>query len=541
MIRRETATHPGGPPTGAACCEVSCPQTVLLSRTNDLDSWKMSDHRASLRSAGWVNLLSFAQLVVQFAFQTLLARYFGAGAEMDAFVAAISLPTFISSVFFNSLGYALVPVLSRKLVEQDLDSAWSSANNLLTLLGVTTGFAAMILAVFANPLVRLLFPGYAGQQAALTAELVRVLACLIVTNSLIAYSQAVHHSHRRFITPALSPVVGILTTLLIVACLPSRSMLTVAWAVVAGSAVVALLQLSWPLRHYRLRLRPGSDTYQFLRLCAPLILGAAYYRLDPLIDRYLASFLPTGSVAHLGYASRLVTALLMVSSSGLSVVAFPSFAQQQAAASTEGLAREVAHAIRCMIAIIVPIIVGLGCYSTPVIRDLFERGRFTATDTHTVSLLLLLYLGMIVGGAFGDVAAKIFYSLSDTRTPTVIGCIGFTLGLGLKLTLVPSMGVAAIALATSLYYLLNLALMGWLIWKRLGGLLLQGVARACARSLLASLAAVLLAAPVVFSGIPLSSFVGAVAGAGAYFLALFLLKDEMALRLWDYLRHLRGA
>lgn len=499
----------------------------------------MSEHRASLRSAGWVNLLSFAQLVVQFAFQTILARYFGAGAEMDAFVAAISLPTFISSVFFNSLGYALVPVLSRKLVEQDVDGAWASANNLLSLLGLTTGFAALILAMFAVPLVRLLFPGYVGQQAALTAELVRVLACLIVTNSLIAYSQAVHHSHRRFITPALSPVVGILATLLIVACLPNRNMITVAWAVVAGSAVVAVLQLVWPLRHFRLRVRPGSDTYQFLRLCAPLIAGAAYYRLDPLIDRYLASFLLTGSVAHLGYASRLVTALLMVSSSGLSVVAFPSFAQQQAAASTEGLAREVAHSIRCMIAIIVPIIVGLGCYSTPVIHDLFERGMFTASDTHTVSLLLLLYLGMIIGGAFGDVAAKIFYSLSDTRTPTVIGCIGFTLGLGLKVALVPSLGVAAIALATSLYYLFNLALMGWLLRKRLGDVLLHGAVRACLRSVFASLAAVLLAAPIVVSGFALSSFVGAVAGAATYFFVLLLQKDEMALRLSDYVRHLR--
>ena len=43
-----------------------------------------------------VSLLSFLQLVIQFAFQVLLAERFGAESEMDGVVAAISLPTVLS-------------------------------------------------------------------------------------------------------------------------------------------------------------------------------------------------------------------------------------------------------------------------------------------------------------------------------------------------------------------------------------------------------------------------------------------------------------
>lgn len=44
----------------------------------------MVNTQTSLRSAGWVNLWSFAQSIVQFGFQGVLAKYFGTSADMDA-------------------------------------------------------------------------------------------------------------------------------------------------------------------------------------------------------------------------------------------------------------------------------------------------------------------------------------------------------------------------------------------------------------------------------------------------------------------------
>jgi hypothetical protein len=42
-----------------------------------------------------VTALTLAQLVLQFAAQLLLANYFGAGAEVDAYTAALALPVVI--------------------------------------------------------------------------------------------------------------------------------------------------------------------------------------------------------------------------------------------------------------------------------------------------------------------------------------------------------------------------------------------------------------------------------------------------------------
>jgi putative peptidoglycan lipid II flippase len=64
-----------------------------------------------------------------------------------------------------------------------------------------------------------------------------------------------------------------------------------------------------------------------------------------------------------------------------------------------------------------------------------------------------------VAGAIGQVTSGALYALGDTRTPPVIGAIGFTLGIGLKLAGVRWLGTPGIALGTTIYYVVNLLLL----------------------------------------------------------------------------------
>ena len=71
--------------------------------------------RSSLRSISLVTLLTLVQLLLQFATQLVLARYFGAAGEMDAYVAALALPVVIATILSGSLGYVLVPAIADRL------------------------------------------------------------------------------------------------------------------------------------------------------------------------------------------------------------------------------------------------------------------------------------------------------------------------------------------------------------------------------------------------------------------------------------------
>ncbi len=501
----------------------------------------MAGENTSLRSVGWVSLCSLGQLVLQFWFQMLLAKHFGASWEMDAYVAAIALPTVIGSVLVGSLGYALVPLFGGLLV-QDAGRAWRLAGGMAVILVALTTVAAMATFLLADWLVETLFPGFSEERAELAAALLKILCWLIVTNGLIGYLQSLYYCHKRFLLPAAASPIGIAVTVAGAIVFRHQGMLAVAWAVLAGSVTAVVLQSLLLLRHGRFSRVWNEDVRRCLGLLMPLVLGALYFRLDPLVDRYLTSPLPVGSVSHLGYAWRIASAMLLITAGGLSVVAFPNFSEHWAAGRRDEFRREVASAVRCLAVILVPIAFALLFYSEPLIADLLERGQFTAADSRAVGLLLVLYVGMIIGAGAGEITSKVFYSLSDTRTPTVLGVVTFSTGLILKIALVGRYGAAAVAGATSFYFLLSAALAAILIVRRLGSEVFSGIGGALGRSIVGSAAATAAAWPLVWLGFPLASMAGAAVGGVVYSVAMVLQRDEFALRMTAYVfpRHRIG-
>jgi putative peptidoglycan lipid II flippase len=496
----------------------------------------VSTQRASLRSASWISLWSLVQLVVQFLFQVLLARYFGASAEMDAYLAAIALPTVLCSIVAGPLSFALVPVFSESLQRGDAPQAWRSASRIGTWLMTFSVPVCVLISFFAEPLTSWLSPGFRGLRHQLTVELLPIFGWLVLTNLALAYLQALYHCCQRFLLPAISPVISTLVTLLLALWIQPGDVRSVALAVMGGAVVGVALHLPLVVRHLRPSWHVDGMVRQSATMLLPLIAGALYFRLDPLVDRYLASSLETGSLSHMGFAWRFATALVVVGTSGLSIVVFPSLSLLWKQGKLPQFQSDVALAMRCLCVILIPMVVAVSVYGQPLISDLLERGEFHAADALAVSQLLTLYLGMIVAAGFGEVTAKVFYAMGDTRTPVLVGTAGFTIGIALKFWLTPSIGVTGIVLATSVYRLLNICTMSMLLTVRLGRSAYAGLVRALLRGTVAAVAAVVAAFPVVHSALPLPTLWGAAVGLVAYLIAMALLGDELAATIWRRLR-----
>lgn len=483
----------------------------------------------SLRSISAVTALSIAQLVVLFALQILLARYFGASAELDAYLAAQAVPLVLATVLTGSLSYVLVPVYN----EQRHDHGEAAADAMLVSLGVvvllTAAAVALLLFMFARPAVAIL---YADMPQAMTVSLLRILSLLLLLNVAINFFYGAYHARQRFLLPAWCGVAAPAVTVALIAAFPEWGIEGVAWATVIGGGVGVLL-LAWrfPFRRIRENASGPSVLRRMFRLLWPLILGAAYYRLDPLIDRHLASHLPEGSISHLGYAWRLAMSISMIATSGLAVVAFPAIARAAAARDDERLAAELAASWRLLCVVLVPVFGALLAFSEPIIRDLFQRGAFTAADTEAVARLLVLYVGFIGAAGVGELAARAFYAGGDTRTPTLIGVFGFTLGTGAKFALTPVLEAPALAAATSGYYLLGAGLMVLILRRRIAGSIFRGLGGAFGRALAGTAAATAVGWLVVESPLPLGAVWGAIAGLFIYVAVLGLLGDEFARQL----------
>ncbi|MBC7820582.1 MAG: polysaccharide biosynthesis C-terminal domain-containing protein, partial [Planctomycetaceae bacterium] len=129
-----------------------------------------------------------------------------------------------------------------------------------------------------------------------------------------------------------------------------------------------------------------------------------------------------------------------------------------------------------------------------------------------------------------EVAAKVFFSQQNTRTPVIVGLIGFSIGVALKFIWVRSSGVIGLAAATSAFYLINAVTLLGLTARQLGIGIFRGVPSTLLRTALGTAAAVGLGRLILQTSLPYPSLWGAAAGGIALLAVLLLLRDDVAWR-----------
>ncbi|MDP6353480.1 MAG: murein biosynthesis integral membrane protein MurJ [Planctomycetota bacterium] len=492
---------------------------------------------SSLKSVSLLSLCSLGQMFLQFAFQVVLAKHFGASVAMDAFAAGMALPIVICTTLVGSLGYSFVPTFLERMHEAGEEEAWKLANSVGLLLVLLTGGISVGGCLLAGPIMQALHPGFSAEQLHETVRVFRVLSWLTLANSMTTFLQALYHSYQRYTPTAIGPLAGVALTVVWTILLHEEwGILAGASGVVAGAVLCNLIQSPLYLRHFKLRISFDASFKKCMRLLGPLIIGALYYNLDPLVDRYLASKMSEGSIAHLGYAWRLINGVLILCTSGLSIVIFPVLIEHFVAGRELETKKEIAFAIRFLAFILVPVGLGLVLFSRPIVHDLFERGQFEASDTAAVALLLAIYVGVVIGASLGEISAKIFFAIQDTWTPVIIKSIGFTVGAVLKILLGPEHGVEGIVLATSVYYILNSVIQLLVIRKRLGPGMYTGVPAALLRSIVSSAVALSVAWFVFNAEIPYASIPAILVSIVCYAVVTWLLKDEFTLKFVEAMR-----
>lgn len=474
----------------------------------------------------------FAQFALQFAFQLALAKWYGAGVEMDAFMAAQTIPIVVSTILVGSLQYAFVPIFVQRREQFGPAAAWELAGTIGLILIPSMALLSLAGCLAADAVIHMLFPGYSPAQAELTISLFRILAWLIWTISITAFFQTVSQSAQVYRPAAIGPVIGTLVTFIASWLTYQRHGIHgIAWSTLGGALVSLMWQAPLYCRNARHRWRLDDGTRQMWILLLPLLLGAAIYKLDPLVDRYIASELPEGSVSRLTYATRLIAAFLTLTSNGLAMVVFPVLAAHAAGGRREHLKSEVGHALQFLVFLLLPLCLALAWYPVQIIRELLERGRFTAEDTLAVAELLALSLGVLIGGSLGEILSKTFFALGDSRTPTMVRMVGFAVGVTLKLWWGTQYGLRGLVWATSTYYLLIAGMDWFCLNRRVGSIPLRETVDSAWKSAIGSLCALLVAATILNWQSRGMTVVAGLVGGIVYLLTTYALSESISLRI----------
>jgi len=224
----------------------------------------------------------------------------------------------------------------------------------------------------------------------------------------------------------------------------------------------------------------------------------------------------------------------------IATVSLPLMSKSASVKNITELKETLSLSLRTMIFVICPAMVGLMTLTVPIIRLLFERGKFDTVATYLTADALFYYsLGLIAYSGVKIVAAA-FYSLKDTKTPVKIAGICISLNVMLNLLLMGPLGVGGLALATAISSTVNLVSLTILLRRRIGHLGLRKILKTVEQVVTVSAAMGLLCYFLGYYVFNHSKFLSVsipmLVGIIFYFSSAYFLKIEEAKPLWSFLQ-----
>jgi putative peptidoglycan lipid II flippase len=516
-------------------------------------------NRQIARAAGTVMLAFIFSQLAGLARSILVARTFGASAELSSFIAANRVSeTLFTLLAGGVLSSAFIPTFTAFLTKNDKISAWRLASAVANLIIIVLGALAALAAIFAPQISRyLLVPGFASDPVLLklTVDLLRIQLGSVVIFALGGLAMGILNAHQVFLIPALTPAmyqVGLISGVLVLA--PGMGIYGLAYGVLIGSSFYLLLQVPTLIKHgaryFSTLGRKMPAVGEVLRLMGPRVFGAAIVQLNFWVNIWLGSKMPDkGSVASLSYGFALMMMAEGAIAQSIAIAAMPTLSAQYALGKLDDLRASLAASLRGVILLALPAALGLILLRVPIISLLYQHGEFDAHSTQLVAWALLWYASGLIFHSVLEVLARSYYAMHDTKTPVLVGATAMGINVGLSFAFVALfnnigwMPHGGLALANSLATALETITLIILMRKRLKGIqgkeLIKGAGAAALGTLAMSAAIVLWLQFMRQSPAVLTSLGGVAIGAVIYALVLiFLHIPEIHLLIQFLLRKL---
>ncbi len=424
--------------------------------------------------------------ILGFVRQVLIARQFGLSPQLDAFNAANNLPDLLFALISGgALAIAFIPVLTETLQKQDRQAAWDLFSRIANLVFLVTAAIALLLAVLAGFLAqRVVAPGFSIEQQQLVANIMRLDLIVTLIFSLSGLVIAGLQANQHFLLPAMAPSMydlGMLFGVIVLSpatgykigplTLPAFNMgiYGLVYGTIIGAAMFLLIQLPGLLKykfHWTPRINlqhPGVR--KVLVLMGPRVLTVLFIQLVFIATDNIASWLAPGSVSALVYGWLFMQVPETLVGTAIGTVLLPTISEQVARDQTGLFSQSLNRAMRIILAITIPAAVLVAAGIRPVVGLL----GFDAAGTEMVVWVSRAFLVGLMGQSLIEVAARAFYAQQNALVPlgasflTTVVFVGLAIGLGYAL------GAPGIALANSLAFSGEAALLWYLLNRRYSG------------------------------------------------------------------------
>jgi putative peptidoglycan lipid II flippase len=427
------------------------------------------------------SLLIMASFLVSAALgivrQALFNATFGTGFEANAYYAAFRLPdTLVTLIAGGTLTNALIPVLLATAHRKGEAAGQHLINLVLTALVIFVSVCTLLGLIFAPWFVNVvLAPGFDQATSELTVTLTRITLFEVLIIAVSSVCTAMLNSRNRFLLPTLGIAIHNITLIggiLLGAAVPAIGI----YGPAVGTIFDALLQfvIMIPgLRRLGWCFKPAwnlgdSDLREVVRLLIPNGLSGMVNYAGGIVDtRYGSLINNAAGLPALNNALLLIGLPIRLLGMAIAQATFPRLAAQVAEENWPRLRYLIKRALLVSFGLGVLALIGLVVVGHPLIKLLFERGRFDAEASALTYQLLVVYAIGLPAYIGTEIITRCLIALHDTRTPLLTNC----LQLAGRIALIPlwdeSLGIAAIPLAFAVTSIGETLLLGSVLWYKI--------------------------------------------------------------------------
>jgi putative peptidoglycan lipid II flippase len=430
-----------------------------------------------LKSSGAMGAATLLSRILGMAREVLYANFMGAGLVAGAFKLAFMIPNLFRRLLGEgALTAAFIPIFKEKEKTEGEVEMWRSANAVIC--GLVVAATVIIVLVVAGITVALAFQDWLSPDRRLMFQLLRLMFPYMLLVCMAAVFMGMLNARGHFFIPAMGATV--LNTIMISVVLFAaprfgrtldKQIYALAFGVLVAGTAQTVYQLPTLWREgFRFRwVSPWtSDTVPLVvRRMIPGMMGVAAFQLNILLTQGIAYTVDPQIFAWFDYSVRLMelpqgifgislATYLLPTLSGLAAEKkFPEFR----ATLGQGLGY---LAFGNLIASVLLIVL-----AEPIVRLLFQHGKFTAVDTVAVAYALACLAPGLVAFSMVNILARAFYALGDTQTPMKISAVCLGLNVVFTFWLIYPLGQGGMGIANTMSALFNVWFLFYALRRKL--------------------------------------------------------------------------
>ena len=415
---------------------------------------------------------------IGFVRQSVIAAFYGATAETDAFFFAQGLPWMIFPAISDSIAMTFMTFYINKTVTSDKNTADKYASSLINAVLIGAALLSLVGALLAPIFVSVLAPGFVNTQRELATELSRIAMISFLFQVAKYMFGAILNSKKMFFQTAFAGI--IYNTIIIVMTFfwKNNNVFYLMYSVILGDLAQLFFIGYQCMKGFKYNLIANplcADVKSLLRVAYPMILGNTVAQMNGIVDSAVGSVLEEGSLSALSYANSLKGIVVAVIIGAVSTAIFPTLVEKAVMSEKTDQYRVLLIATKGALMLVLPLICVVMCASDSIVRVVYGRGGFGEVAVNNTAIVLLCYAPQFLFIAVQEVLSRGFWAKSDTKVPAISSVIGTVTNVLLSIIGAYYFGLKGIALATSISVVISSSMLIYMLGKSAGTELSKGI------------------------------------------------------------------